>query len=45
MKKRLYIIGNGFDLHHGLESSYNDFRDFVAEYNKKLYYSIVLKSF
>lgn len=24
---KLYIIGNGFDLHHGLKSSYNDFRE------------------
>lgn len=23
----LYIIGNGFDLHHGLKTSYKDFRD------------------
>lgn len=26
----LYLIGNGFDLAHGIESSYSDFRDFVS---------------
>lgn len=28
---RLYIIGNGFDLHHGLRTSYNYYRDFLLE--------------
>ncbi|WP_443812863.1 AbiH family protein, partial [Collinsella sp.] len=23
--ERLYIIGNGFDLHYGIKSSYKDF--------------------
>lgn len=27
MTEKLYIIGNGFDLHHGLKTSYADFRD------------------
>lgn len=26
----LFIIGNGFDLHHGLKTSYFDFRDRVV---------------
>lgn len=26
---RLYIIGNGFDLHHGLPTRFEDFRDFI----------------
>lgn len=26
---RLYIIGNGFDLHHRLRSSYSDYRDYL----------------
>lgn len=25
----LYIIGNGFDLHHGLKTSYNDYKTFL----------------
>lgn len=28
---RLYIIGNGFDLHHGIHSSYNDFQNWMNE--------------
>jgi len=27
MEKKLYIIGNGFDLHHELRTSYLNFRD------------------
>lgn len=29
--KRLFIIGNGFDLHHGMKTSYWDFRDYLME--------------
>ena len=28
--KRLFIIGNGFDLAHGIHSSYEDFREFLV---------------
>lgn len=28
---KLYIIGNGFDLHHGIPSSYADFRKFCEQ--------------
>ena len=34
---RLYIIGNGFDLHHGLASTYRDFEKYVRNNNNKLY--------
>lgn len=27
--KRLYVIGNGFDLHHNLPTGLNDFRDYI----------------
>ena len=27
--KRLFIIGNGFDLYHGLKTRFNDFRDYL----------------
>lgn len=27
--KRFYIIGNGFDLHHGLPTGFNDFRKYL----------------
>ncbi len=33
---KLYIIGNGFDLAHGIQSRYSDFRDFLI--NKYPYY-------
>ncbi len=33
MAKHLYIIGNGFDLHHGINSSYRDFREWLSENN------------
>lgn len=33
-KSKLYVIGNGFDLHHGLKTSYADFREYVRyKYN------------
>lgn len=33
MFKQLYIIGNGFDLHHGINSSYRDFQEWMYENN------------
>jgi len=38
MKKRLYIIGNGFDLHHELRTSYWDFSEYLKENDSELYY-------
>jgi hypothetical protein len=32
----LVIVGNGFDLHHGIPSSYWNFRDYIAEHDKDL---------
>lgn len=31
--KTLYIIGNGFDLYHGLQTSYKDFFEFLLKYS------------
>ena len=31
--KKLYIIGNGFDLHHGLPTSYADYKKFLQNKN------------
>lgn len=31
--KRLFVIGNGFDLAHGLKTSYIDFRDWLEEHH------------
>lgn len=35
--KTLYIIGNGFDLHHGYKTSYSDFKDFLKESSPETY--------
>ena len=34
--ERLYIIGNGFDLHHGLKSRYWDFKLYLENKDKDL---------
>lgn len=34
--KKLYIIGNGFDLHHGLKSRYWDFKEYLENKDIKL---------
>lgn len=34
---KLFIIGNGFDLKHGLKSNYEGFKKFVYKKNKKIY--------
>lgn len=33
-RDRLYIIGNGFDIHHGIESKYWNFREWVRKTKK-----------
>lgn len=37
---RLYIIGNGFDIRHGLPTGYKHFKSYVAKNNQELYDSI-----
>jgi hypothetical protein len=37
MKKVLYIIGNGFDRHHGLRTSYFNFAIYLKELDLELY--------
>ncbi|WP_223594994.1 bacteriophage abortive infection AbiH family protein [Neobacillus bataviensis] len=34
--KRLFIIGNGFDLHHGMKTRYWDFRNYLLETGKEI---------
>ncbi len=34
---KLFIIGKGFDLKHGLKSTYEKFKKFVYKKNKKIY--------
>ncbi|MBR4597312.1 MAG: hypothetical protein IKO42_02815 [Opitutales bacterium] len=41
----LYIIGNGFDLHHGLKTSYNDFKDFLEKESARKRYKSVNEKF
>lgn len=35
--KKLYVIGNGFDLWHGIPSSYKEFESFVREHDRDLF--------
>ena len=37
MAKHLYIIGNGFDLHHGINSSYKNFQEWMYENNPDVF--------
>ena len=37
MTDTLYIIGNGFDLHHGLKTAYSDFRDDFVKKSSRLW--------
>jgi hypothetical protein len=34
--RKLYIIGNGFDLYHGIPSKFADFKEFVREHDSDL---------
>jgi hypothetical protein len=34
---KLYIIGNGFDIHHGIKSKYSNFKDYVEINDKDLF--------
>jgi hypothetical protein len=36
MSNTLFVIGNSFDLHHGIPSRYDDFREFLSERDKDL---------
>src|SRR5580658_1685773 len=38
LMKTLYVIGNGFDLHHGLSSSYADFGTFLKAHDPRIHY-------
>src|SRR5260221_10397390 len=35
-KNILYIIGNGFDLHHGIKSKYSNFKNYLKEKDPEL---------
>jgi hypothetical protein len=36
----LYIIGNGFDLHHGIASKYSDFKTYLAKHDRDLLFAL-----
>jgi hypothetical protein len=36
INSKLYIIGNGFDLHHGIKSSYWDFKEYLEDIDWEL---------
>lgn len=36
----LYIIGNGFDLHHGIPSNYRDFGHYLAAVDRDTYLEV-----
>lgn len=40
MIKRLFIIGNGFDISHKLKTSYDDFEKWISNRDKELYNKI-----
>lgn len=39
-KNKLFILGNGFDLHHKLPTSFTDFKNYIAKKNSKLKYNL-----
>ncbi len=40
MSETLYIIGNGFDLHHGIASKYSDFKIYLAKHDRDLLHAL-----
>lgn len=39
--RKLYIIGNGFDLHHGLKTKYTDFCRWLKKNNNDTYHNLL----
>ena len=37
----LYIVGNGFDIYHGISSRYSDFKEYLSDHNKNLYEYVI----
>lgn len=38
--KRLYIVGNGFDLYHGMKTTYHNFKSYLREHRSPVYESV-----
>lgn len=41
MNKQLYVIGNGFDIHHDLDTKYSSFGKYLYEENEELYELVI----
>ncbi|HAS8314694.1 TPA: hypothetical protein I7702_06955 [Vibrio vulnificus] len=41
--QRLYVIGNGFDIHHGLPTKYSSFKEYLKSHNRVSYDNFVNK--
>ena len=37
MTKKLFIIGNGFDLHHGIASKYSEFATYLKDEDRTVF--------
>ena len=37
---KLFIIGNGFDIHHGVRSRYTDFADWLANVDREVHATV-----
>lgn len=37
----LYILGNGFDIHHGINSRYSDFKEYLLNHDKELHEYVI----
>lgn len=37
---KLYIVGNGFDLWHGIPSGYGDFKKYVRKHNREIFEAV-----
>lgn len=42
MVKSLYILGNGFDIHHGINSKYSDYHEWLEKNDNGTYENYVL---
>lgn len=38
--RKIYLVGNGLDLHHNLKTKYSDFKDYIFQKNKELVHNI-----
>jgi len=41
LSRKLYIVGNGFDIHHGIPSRYSDFKEYLSNVNGTLHDHVI----